>query len=143
MARVGYVTREELPEPQRSLLAAYSKMGDQYTPHIGSPSAEYRERGHDAPPRLCQAMENNPPVLEAFPRMVSRLRAECGLDELRRKIFVLTVARVPDSEYEWHQHVRIGREVGLTIAEIRAISAGRQHVFDDSETVLIEYVTQL
>lgn len=143
MARLPYVTKDDLPERHRPLLGSYREMGAEYTPHVADPPSSGDDDGRDVPPRLYQAMVNNPPILEEFRRMASTLRAECGLDERRREIVILTVARETGAEYEWHHHVRIGRAVGLSIEEIRAIADRRRDAFDTSEASLIVYTTHL
>lgn len=139
MARLPYVTRDDLPERHRPLLGSYSEMGAEYTPHVASPPSGDSDTGSDVPPRLYQAMANNPPILKAFRRMASTLRSECGLSERHREIVILTVARAMDAEYEWHHHVRIGRAVGLSVEEIRALADGRSEAFDAAEAALVEY----
>lgn len=42
-----------------------------------------------------------------------------------REIAVLRLAKLSDSEYEWFQHVAIGKHVGLTDADIEAIRVGQ------------------
>ena len=42
-----------------------------------------------------------------------------------REIAVLRLAHLSNSEYEWFQHVAIGKNVGLTDADIEAIKAGK------------------
>ena len=142
MARVPYVTRDELPERHRPLLGSYSEMGAEYTPHVASPPSD-DDTGSDAPPRLYQALANNPPILEAFRGMASTLRAECGLEERRREVVILAAARATGAEYEWHHHVRIGRAVGLSVEEIRAVADGRSDALQAPEAALLEYVTAL
>ncbi|MEF8875803.1 MAG: carboxymuconolactone decarboxylase family protein [Haloarculaceae archaeon] len=144
MARLPYVTGDELPERHRPLLGSYSEMGAEYTPHVTSPpEREDGDDGSDVPPRLYQAMANNPPILEAFRRMASTLRAGCGLSERHREVVILASARATGAEYEWHHHVRIGRAVGLSVEEIRAIAEGRPGAFDAPEAALIGYTTRL
>ena len=44
------------------------------------------------------------------------------LDARRREIAVLRVAHATDARYEWVQHEQLGRNVGLTDAEVDAIA---------------------
>ncbi len=143
MPRIPYATEEELPERVASLLGSYGEMGAEYTPHVSSPTREYSDERSDDPSPLYRVMAHNPPILEAFRRMASVLRAECGLDERRREILILATASAAGAEYEWHQHVRIAREVGVGIEEIRSIADGRSDAFDDDEAALVDYGTAL
>lgn len=140
MARVPYVAERDLEAQHRRLLAPYGELGEPYTPHVRSPPEERSEGRDGAPPRLYRTLVHNPPILEAFRRMSSVLRAESGLDERRRELVILTVARATESEYEWHKHVGIALVGSITPGEIRAIGAGRYDVFDGREAALLEYV---
>jgi hypothetical protein len=51
----------------------------------------------------------------------------------------LAVARETESAYEWHQHVAIGRDVGLSDSEILAVADGDLDVFDRGDRTLIQY----
>ena len=48
------------------------------------------------------------------------------LPRAESELIILRVARVTGSDYEWQQHVRIGRAAGLTEAEIERIPLGAQ-----------------
>lgn len=148
MARIPYVSGDDLSDRHRTLLGSYSEMGKEYTPHVADPpssddEADNDDAGRDAPPRLYQALANNPPILRAFREMASTLRAECGLSERHREVVILAAARATGAEYEWHHHVRIGHAVGLSVEEIRAIADGRTDVLDTPESALAEYTTHL
>jgi alkylhydroperoxidase family enzyme len=41
-----------------------------------------------------------------------------------RELLILRTGHLCDAAYEWHQHVRIGREAGLTDEEIERIRSG-------------------
>jgi alkylhydroperoxidase family enzyme len=54
-------------------------------------------------------------------------------------LVILTVARARGARYEWHQHVDIARDKGVTVEEMQAIGGGDLSVFDDAEFVLLQY----
>lgn len=119
MARLSYADEDDLPEEHRHLLES--------TLQDGKPLNIYRAFG------------NNPPVLAGLRGFLGALWEETGLTPYRRELVILTVAGEMDSQYEWHQHVRIAREAGVSDGEIRAISRGRFDGFDPGERALVSY----
>ena len=54
-----------------------------------------------------------------------RRRAPDGVDPAReRELLILRTGRNCASDYEWHQHVRIALDSGLTEAEIERVRSG-------------------
>ncbi|WP_254821757.1 carboxymuconolactone decarboxylase family protein [Haloglomus halophilum] len=88
------------------------------------------ERSRSGATHLFGALANNPPVLDAFVTFAGTLWDECGLDAADRELVVLTVARQTHADYEWHQHVPLALEAGLSEATVRAVREGR---YDDLE----------
>lgn len=56
-----------------------------------------------------------------------------------RELVILTVARAVDQPYEWHHHVDVGREAGLTDREVEALATGELAALDGSDRALAEY----
>lgn len=64
-----------------------------------------------------------------------------GLSDRAREIVILRCAFRQESRYEWHQHVRIARGVGLPDAEIKAVTDWRgASCFSEDERALLAYV---
>ncbi|WP_331232856.1 carboxymuconolactone decarboxylase family protein [Natronorarus salvus] len=118
MARVPYVTDEDLPPEYRDLIV----------------SSLQGRRLH-----VYQSIGNNPEVLAGLRGFFASLWTDTGLDERGRELVILAVSREAEFDYEWHQHVRIARGVGVTDEEILAISEGRLETFDTDDRELIEY----
>jgi 4-carboxymuconolactone decarboxylase len=118
MARVPYVTDEDLPPEYRDLIV----------------SSLQGRRLH-----VYQSIGNNPEVLAGLRGFFASLWTDTGLDERERELVILAVSREAEFAYEWHQHVRIARGVGVTDEEILAISEGTLETFDERERDLIEY----
>jgi alkylhydroperoxidase family enzyme len=76
-------------------------------------------------------------VLEATLEYLNVLYDQLG--QRRKELVILTVARARGARYEWHQHVDIARDKGVTIEEMQAIGGGDLSVFDDAEFVLLQY----
>lgn len=86
---------------------------------------------------IFRVWAHNPEVLEATLKYLNVLYDQLG--DRRKELVILTVARARGAEYEWHQHVDIARDKGVTIEEMQAIGGGDFSVFDDDEFVLLQY----
>jgi len=70
--------------------------------------------------------------------------AASGLDARRRELVILRAAFRKDSTYEWHQHVRIARDAGLSTADINAVRDWRNSgAFSGDERALLAYTDAL
>ena len=86
---------------------------------------------------IFRAWAHNPEVLEATLDYLNVLYDAIG--QRRKELVILTVARARGARYEWHQHVDIARDKGVTLSEMRAIGGGDFSSFDDAEYVLLQY----
>lgn len=67
-----------------------------------------------------------------------------GLAPRAREVVILRCASTQQSTYEWHQHVRIAADAGLTPAEIEAVRDWQNSPgFTASERALLAYVDAL
>jgi alkylhydroperoxidase family enzyme len=115
MSRLPLLELNEIPEPYHHLFTD-EYLGDRH---------------------IFRAWAHNPAVLEATLEYLNVLYDQLG--DRRKELVILTVARARDARYEWHQHVDIARDKGVTIAEMRAIGGGDLSAFDDAEFVLLQY----
>lgn len=118
MARVPYVDSEDIPEEHRDLLVS---------------SLQNR------PLHVYRAIGNNPAVLVGLRDFFSSLWMDSGLSDRRRELVILAVTREIGNEYEWHQHVNIARNEGITDDTIAAISEGDVDSLDSDEATLLRY----
>lgn len=116
MARVPLLDAEDLPEEYRYLFTE-NDVGDAH---------------------IFQGMANAPEQFQWYMRYSSRLWET--LPDREREVVILAAARALEHPYEWHQHVRLGHEAGLTDDEIAALSDGDHDVLDDHEAALATYV---
>ena len=79
------------------------------------------------------AMLYAPPVGHALQELGAAIRFRAELAPRIREMAILVVAQAWDSEYERASHEPIGREAGLTDAEIEALRAGADPGFTDKE----------
>ncbi len=93
MAQLRYLTTDDLDEADRDLLAR--------------------------PIHLYRAMVNAPGITRAFLGLANEIRHRSRLDPRLRELVILRVAWITRSAYEWSHHVRIGRDFGVTDADVR------------------------
>jgi alkylhydroperoxidase family enzyme len=86
---------------------------------------------------IFRVWAHNPEVLEATLEYLNTLYDQLG--QRRKELVILAVARARGARYEWHQHVDIAREKGVTFDEMRAIGGDDLSPFDDAEYVLLQY----
>jgi 4-carboxymuconolactone decarboxylase len=70
---------------------------------------------------LFRMLANAPALIGPTLRLGEAILTKSELDPKLRELVILRVARVTGSEYEWVQHERIARLVGLTDDEIAGV----------------------
>ena len=130
MSRLPKATREIFPE---EIKYVWDRMSRDPTAGDGSGMAN-----------IFATMGNNPRLLLGYLRLGNPLWAHCGLDVATRELVILRCAYVQNSAYEWHQHVRIGRDAGLSDAQINGLRNYREStLFSAPELALFVYVDAL
>ncbi len=107
MARVPYLDKSDLPPELHDILAR--------------------------PIALNLAMANSPYASRAMSGLATYIRHQSKLDPRLRELAILQVGYLAKSPYEYSHHVKIGRELGVTDDDIRAIgeeTAGRPTKLD-------------
>jgi alkylhydroperoxidase family enzyme len=74
------------------------------------------------PLNLFAVLANAPASFRPFLAMGRSILAESEFDARKREIAILRIAHVTRAPYEWSHHVRIGKQVGLTDAEIEKLT---------------------
>ena len=115
MTRVDLLELDEIPEAYHYLFTE-DYLGDRH---------------------IFRAWAHNPEVLEATLEYLNTLYDQ--LTPRKKELVILTVAWARGARYEWHQHVDIARDKGVTTEEMRAIGGGDFSRFDDAEFVLLQY----
>lgn len=112
--RIPYIKREEWTDGARDVFTVMAR------------SEEEREEARKNGTKM-----NMLNVLAHFPRIsvpyleIGKVLFDINVSLRLREIAVLRLAHLSHSEYEWFQHVAIGKHVGLTDADIEAIQAGK------------------
>lgn len=107
MARVPYLDPEDLPEDRRDLLKR--------------------------PINLHRAIVHSQDGAKAFGGLGTWIRYGSKLDPKLRELAILQVGWLAKSPYEWSHHVKIGKDFGLTDADIEAVkqeSAGEESALE-------------
>ena len=117
MARVPLVDREDLPEEFQYLLDE-DALGER---------------------NIFRAIGNSPPVLQSYMRYGTTLWETGDLTARERELLILVVARALRSEYEWHQHVDIGRDAGISDEELRHVARSDYTPFPEREQAIMRY----
>lgn len=120
MARIPLPTRESLPEEERE---------------------RWDRAARNGPPLNIARLLMANTVMRFDP--LSLWRAS-GLSPRARELVILRAAFQKQSTYEWHQHVRIARDAGLSDADIDGVRAWRgSDRYNDDERALLAYVDEL
>ena len=130
MARIPYADPVELPEAKRDLLDTLSDV-------------DAEDRDHDLEGgtlNVYRALGTNLAILEAFRSYGSTVWHESGLSPHERETVILATSYHADSPYEWHQHVRVALDEGMSREQIRAISSEDEGALEPELAAIADYV---
>jgi alkylhydroperoxidase family enzyme len=120
MARLAYRNAEDLAPADRPLLVR--------------------------PVNLYRAMVNSPGMTRGFLGLANHIRHDSRLDARWRELAILQVGWVARSAYEWSHHVRIGRDFGVTDADLHGIAAdtrGEPTHFSAAERAILQAAREM
>jgi alkylhydroperoxidase family enzyme len=84
--------------------------------------ADIRDTLANLPPvNVFRMMANAPTSFHGFLQLAGSILMQSEFDSRKREIAILRVAHVTRSSYEWTQHVRLARQIGVTEEEIDGI----------------------
>ncbi len=93
---------------------------------------------------IFRTLARNPGVFRKWMPFGGKLLLGSKLPPRERELLILATAWQCGSEYEWGQHIRIGRDAGLSDDEMARIPAGRSaDGWSDDDGVLLDAVTSL
>lgn len=107
MARLPYLNPEDLAEGNRDLLKRMIT--------------------------LHRCLVNSPGMARAFGGLGQYIRYGSKLDPRLRELAILQIGWLARSAYEWSHHVKIGKDFGVTDADIRALIADTAGAPNDME----------
>ncbi|HEV3111075.1 MAG TPA: carboxymuconolactone decarboxylase family protein [Candidatus Binataceae bacterium] len=74
---------------------------------------------------VARMIGNSEGAAKPFAKMANALVMKTKLDPKLREIAILRTAKVSHSVYEWTQHVPMAKHVGVTDAQVAAMTTGR------------------
>lgn len=93
---------------------------------------------------IIRTLANHPELATAWLNYYKVLLGSSTLTLRLREIFTLRIALRFESEYEWVQHVKLGKKAGLTDEHIEAIKQGAElPIWSDLERLTLRAVDQL
>lgn len=134
MARVPYLSASDLSEDDRPLLSLGNA---QRLVPLSSP-ADLAEG--ESPPNIYRALANSPDGLRHWSVLGRWFQRGCELSPRLRELAILQVGCMTNTPYQWSHHIKIGRDAGLSDADIRGViaaTAGQAHGLGEIETLVL------
>jgi AhpD family alkylhydroperoxidase len=125
MARLPYLDREQLPEPERDIY-------DQLLAQRGSLGNIFRTVAH------------SPLLLRRMLYFSDGLRNRTRLDPRLRELAIMTVGRLTNCEYEYVHHQALAKRIGVRPEQVdRLASWETDPAFNEQERAVIRYATEV
>jgi alkylhydroperoxidase family enzyme len=122
--RIEPVRKESWTPEQRKLLEPFEKANQLYN--------------------VFTTMANHPALASDWLTFAGHILRRNSLPPRDREILILRIGWLCESEYEWAQHVRIGKTTDLTDDDIRRISAGPDDpTLNEHDRLLLQAVDEL
>ena len=83
-----------------------------------------RSQMHGRTLNIFSTLAHHPKLLKRWMVFAGHILGKSSLPPRKREILILRIGWLCRAEYEWGQHVLIGREAGLSDAEIERIKGG-------------------
>jgi 4-carboxymuconolactone decarboxylase len=104
--------------------------------------APFAERGRVL--NIFATLAHHPKLLKRWLVFANHILAKSTLPPREREMLILRIGWLCRAEYEWGQHVQIGKRAGLTAVEIARISAGPNAPgWSAAESALLRAVDEL
>src|SRR3954452_18008446 len=88
-----------------------------------SAGEDVREGLDNLPPlNIFRTLAHAETAFRPFLRFGGAVLGQMALDPVVRELAILTVAKEAEAEYEWIQHVAIGKTIGVSDAQIKALA---------------------
>lgn len=97
----------------------------------------------DHPPNLFATLGRHPGLFWGWLRFAQKLMPRGKLPRRDTELVILRVAHLRSAAYEWTHHVKLGRQAGLTDADIARIQAEGVEGWDERERTLLTAVDEL
>lgn len=100
---------------------------------------EYQHLNQQAARNVYRVLAHEPELIAGLREYIGVTWDRANISDRQRELVILGAATGLESEYEWHQHVRIGLLEGMTPEELRAIASQDLQAFGDTEATLVRY----
>ena len=125
MARLPYLDRDQLPEPERdifdSLLSQRGAIGN-----------------------IFRVVAHSPLLLRRMLHFSDGLRNRTKLDPRLRELAIMTVGRLTGCEYEYVHHQAFAKRVGVRPEQVERLAAWETDpAFNEQERAVIRYATEV
>ncbi len=125
MARLPYLTRDDLPEADREIYDRF-----------------VRERGSQ-PGHVHRIVANAPNLLRRFLGLANELRNGTQLDPRLRELALMTVGRIAQAEYEFTHHWNISLRVGVRREQLEHLADFETSpLFNEQERAVMRYAAE-
>jgi uncharacterized peroxidase-related enzyme len=125
MARLPYLDREQLPEPERDIFDEL-----------------IRQRG--AVGNIFRVVAHSPLLLRRMLYFSDGLRNRTRLDPRLRELAIMTVGRLTECEYEYVHHQALARRIGVRPEQVERLAAWESDpAFNEQERAVIRYATEV
>src|SRR5262249_43573941 len=125
MARLPYLDRDQLPEPERDLF-------DNLLAQRGSIGNIFRTVAH------------SPLLLRRMLYFSDGLRNRTRLDPRLRELAIMTVGRLTNCDYEYVHHQALAKRVGVRPEQVERLAHWETDpAFNDQERAVIRYATEM
>jgi alkylhydroperoxidase family enzyme len=93
---------------------------------------------------IFQVLLRHPRLARAFSDLTTMLLFEGDLDARLRELAIMRIGWVTGSEYEWSQHWRIARSLGVSTEDLLAVREGPSHpAFAPAERAVLSAVDEV
>ncbi len=93
---------------------------------------------------IFKTLARHEKLLKRWLVFASHILVKSSLPAREREILILRIGWLCQSEYEWAQHVKIGKEIGLSDDEIQGIIKGPDsNVWNNFDATLLRAVDEL
>jgi uncharacterized peroxidase-related enzyme len=125
MARLPYLTREQLPEPERDLFdSLLSQRGSVHN--------------------IFRAIAHSPILLRRILYLSDGLRNRTRLDPRLRELAIMTVGRLTNCDYEYTHHQALAKRIGVRPEQVERLAAWETDpAFSEQERAVIRYATEV
>ncbi|WP_176593324.1 carboxymuconolactone decarboxylase family protein [Sphingobium sp. EM0848] len=88
-------------------------------------------------------MAHAPTLMVAYSKLGAALLRKGALEPPLRELVILRIGVLCESDYEWYQHVSVGRAVGLSDDKINTMKSGDFSLLTEREKIAVAYAEDI